>query len=274
MKQVIDTANKTAGSPENGSDQKVGKAGRAAKRGRIQRELLRTLPLLILAMAAIGAAGSHAGKVNCNSFKIEVQHVEGMYFTDASAIQKLLLQRFDVMGTPMQKLPLAAMHATLLERPSVARAVVVPHLSGTLEIQIQQHKPVARIITPTGSRYLESQGGTMPLSTRYTAAVPIIHCPDAQSADWATPLLDRMRVDPFWDAMIDQIAVNAEGEIDLYPRVGNLVIHLGGPAQHATRLDQQLQYIQRFYRAQVATGDLRKFKKLDLSYTGQIVAHK
>ena len=271
---MIETAHNKAKKAGNISDDTSGETARARKRRRGLRELLRTLPLLILAVGAMGAAGTHAGRVDCNSFKIEVQEVEGMFFIDATGIQKLLLERFDVMGTPMKKLPLATMHATLMEQPSVASAVVVPHLSGTLEIQIKQHRPVARLITPTGSRYLESTGGTMPLSRKYSAAVPIIHCLDEKAAAWAKPLLTRMNADPFWNALIDQISVNGQGEIDLYPRVGNLVIHLGDPTQHGERIEQQLNYIQRFYRAQVATGDLRKYKELDLSYAGQIVAQK
>jgi len=238
------------------------------------REAARTVPLISLAVLAAGAANVHADKICCDRMKVEVEHVEGMYFTDANQIQTLLLTRHDVVGTPMSELPLNALHQTLMGQPSVARAQVVPHLSGTLEIKIEQHRPIARLVMPEGSFYLESKGGTMPLSSNYSAPVPVIHCPSADAAMQALPLLNRMRVDPFWDAMIDQISVNEKGEVALIPRVGQLTIQLGHPSQFNRRLDQQLSDIQKFYRAQIATGDLRKYKQLDLSFAGQVVARK
>jgi hypothetical protein len=90
----------------------------------------------------------------------------------------------------------------------------------------------------------------------------------------AVPLLNRMRAEPFWNAMIDQISVNEKGEVALIPRVGQLTIKLGHSSQFNLRLEKQLSDIQNFYRAQIATGDLRKYTQLDLSFAGQVVARK
>jgi len=109
----------------------------------------------------------------------------------------------------------------------------------------------------------------MHLDEQYSARVPIIHANNYESALKGVAFLDATDGDDFWGALIDQIIVNNKGELELVPRIGSRIF-LGLEQDPVV----QRRNLLTFYRAQIESGNLKKYSRIDLSYKDQVIARR
>ena len=83
-------------------------------------------------------------------------------------------------------------------------------------------------------------------------------------------LVDYINDDSFWSAQIDQIFVDKDDKIDLIPRVGNHVIHLGT----AENYEGKLRNLKAFYDKVLPEIGWNKYSKINLEFKDQIVCKK
>ena len=76
--------------------------------------------------------------------------------------------------------------------------------------------------------------------------------------------------DDFWSAQIDQIYVDGNDEIDLIPRVGNHIIHLGS----AENFEDKLRNLGVFYDRVLPEVGWNKYSRINLAYKDQIVCRR
>jgi len=76
--------------------------------------------------------------------------------------------------------------------------------------------------------------------------------------------------DDFWSAQIDQIFVDRDDEIDLIPRVGNHVIHLGT----AENFEGKLRNLEAFYEDVLPETGWNKYSLINLEFKDQIVCKR
>lgn len=233
-----------------------------------------TVLLALPAMLVFTAADRATHTVPCRALEMEVDQVDGMYFVDAPTLHALVSERYTLHDQPLAELPLNDIHATLMAQHGVADCQIAPTLGGTLKIQVTQQRPLARVWMPDTVLYLDDRGRALPLSSRYTAEVPIVHAMTLESARAATPLLEIMDRSPFWNAFIDQIEVDAEGHLSFRPRVADVVVELGAPDSSSHRLNDQLTKLRAFYSELIQRGDLRQYRTIRLQYDGQLIAAK
>ena len=117
--------------------------------------------------------------------------------------------------------------------------------------------------------YIDEEGLAMPLDQLNSARVPIIHARDIAEAMPAVDFLAKVEGDVFWESLIDQILVDASGKITILPRIG-APLFLGSELEP---LDQKRNLLT-FYKEHIKTGNLKKYRKIDLSYADQVIATK
>ncbi|MGD0342896.1 MAG: cell division protein FtsQ, partial [Bacteroidales bacterium] len=76
--------------------------------------------------------------------------------------------------------------------------------------------------------------------------------------------------DSFWSAQIDQIYVDDNNEIDLIPRVGNNIIHLGTFENYKGKLRN----LAAFYDQVLPEVGWNKYSVINLEFRDQIVCKK
>jgi cell division protein FtsQ len=83
-------------------------------------------------------------------------------------------------------------------------------------------------------------------------------------------LVNYINADDFWSAQIDQIYVDGNNEIDLIPRVGNQLVHLGT----IENLKGKLRNLEAFYVKVLPAVGWNKYSLIDLEFKDQIVCKK
>lgn len=236
--------------------------------------MLWTVLLILPAALIFSAANQSADAVPCRALEIEVDQMDGMYFVDAPSLHEMVTSHFVLMDQPMSEIPLSDLHAAIMEEHGVADCHIEPRLGGTLEIRVKQQRPVARVWLPDSVLYLDDVGLTLPLSSRYTADVPILHAPDMRAARATMPLITFMHASPFWNGFIDQVEIGSDSLVSFRPRIGDLVVEVGPASSLSNNLAQRMEHLRTFYTELIQRGDLRQYTGISLQYEDQVVASR
>lgn len=261
---------------------------------RFQR-FLRPLGIVLTVLGIIVALGfveRTADRTPITDLDIKVSSAEGMHFIDEAAI---LLELRDhgsaVQGASLGDVDVSSVEERLRNIPSVSSAEVYHTMDGVLHVKVEPRVPVVRVFNRDGSSfYIDHDGYTMPLSQHYTARVPIVtgelfepgvtygvrsvYANDSIAQRFRSDDIHRLalflRDDPFWDALIDQIVVDRNGEFELIPKVGAQRVLIGDGSE----LQERFAKLKLFYQRGIPQADWRRYARIDLRFADQIVCTK
>lgn len=174
---------------------------------------------------------------------------------------------------------------TLLDTKSYIKdAVVYRTGDSVLHVELEQRIPVVRIVTNTGSCYLDDEGYAFPPSLRYSYNVPLVtgNVPLPHALPYKGPLLKKsdfvqdilmfanfLSKNSFWNAQIQQINVDNDKNIEFVTCTDDILIRLG----QFNNFEEKLENLYAFYK-KVIPNDGSKYEILDLRFNKQIVAVK
>lgn len=256
-----------------------------------QAELIKTLKRAGWMVVAFAAAAMIISAVE----RKESSMATGMLIEiDSLAGGHTLIVEEDVMttidrsfGFKLEELPLGAVDIERLERvleedPFIFDANAFIDAKNRIHIRVAQREPVLRIIDNNGlNYYLDEQGRKMPLSRHFTARVLVgtgnlpPHVPDFLDRDENALkelflLAERIREDPFFQPLFEQVYVNQKGDFILVPKVGDQQIVLGP----YVNLEEKLRNLKIFYKEAVPYEGWQKYSSINLTYKGQVVCKK
>jgi cell division protein FtsQ len=259
------------------------------------KRLLRPLGIgaaVLAVVIALGFVERTADRTLIADIAVRVKDAEGMHFVDEQLIRaEVADQGTAVMGASLGDVDLPAIERRLRNLPSVAEAEVYHTMDGVLHISVRQRIPVVRVFNLDGtSFYIDENGFTMPTSSRYTARVPVVtgNLQEPGATDGVRSVFESdsvmfryrsddihrlamfLREDPFWNALVDQVVVNASGEFELVPKVGAQRVLIGS----GTELEQRFDKLRIFYERGITQADWRRYSRIDLRFADQIVCTK
>lgn len=208
-----------------------------------------------------------------NLSKINVEFVDGNSpFITHNTVNKLLIQSQEEVGNiGKETLDLIGMERRLKENPMVRNAQVFVSVDGALGAIIEQRDPIARVLTKDGlSFYLDADGKQMPLSTVYSARVPIVTGVTEAKFEEVTPLLLKIREDDFMYRSIVGLNRNRNGEIEMGLRKSGLKVFFGKPIL----IDKKFQNLKAFYKKTKQDSTLYMYDKINLKFESQVIATK
>lgn len=266
------------------------------KRKRIRSVLGWTL----LASAMVGLFGfvsDNRGKDRLNGISVRVGTPEGVHFMNEKRARSIVEKNFGPLEKrPIPDLPLEKMEHTLSKKPAVGKANVFVSIEGTLRIELEQREPVLRLIDREGKGgYLDKSGELMPLSSRYTAHVPVL-TGDFHLSWWKRPgnptrpdsasdklssseksvvngvqkLGKILKKSPFWQAQVQQVTLGPTGKATLIPRLGDQRILFGALRDQKKKFRK----LMAFYQNSLGNTDWKQYDTLDLRFEDQIVCKK
>lgn len=148
--------------------------------------------------------------------------------------------------------------------------------NNSVVINIKQRTPVIYILPANGQGYYIDKYGKTITKTNYPVNLPVAtgNISEKYAKKYLSQLGAYIVNNEFWNSQIEQIyvKVNADKEyvIDLFPRVGNHVIHLG----HITDFEKKLHRLMVFYEKALSEVGWNKYSAIDLEYDGQIICKK
>jgi cell division protein FtsQ len=199
-------------------------------------------------------------------------------------VLKVIERRFgyQLNGIPMEDLDLPEIEKTLESDPFIQNADVYVDNRNKIHLEIEQRKPVLRIIDNNGlNYYLDAQGHKVPVSRHFTSRVTVAtgHIPP-YSQDFLTLeksrlkdlhfLNQRILQDPVFAPMIEQISVDTKGEFTLVPKLGDQLIKMG----NGEDLDGKFRRLTAFYKEAMNRAGWNTYKTVDVRFKNQVVCVK
>ncbi|QOR75171.1 MAG: hypothetical protein IMW88_07255 [Thermoflavifilum sp.] len=195
-------------------------------------------------------------------------------FISASDVLKTI-RNFHPEGKPLHQIDLHAMELVLQQIPWMQHVVMFFDTHGKLHVRYAQRIPLLLVYTTDRkSFYLDKEGHQIPVSDQYRPDVPIVtgwfslnHQHDSVLTQRLTQIGILLMDNRFWNAQVQQIAIQPDGRLLMIPTVGP-VIQLG----KAERFNLQCRVLQAFYEQVLLKGYMQVYDTVDVSVPSQIMA--
>ena len=241
--------------------------------------------LLVALLVTMSFIGGEQQNTICQGVEINIEPKVGNHFVDDTMVVSAISHGKGlsyITSMPTSRISLSDMEKELLLNPFIKNAEVYEALNGVLKVEVNQRRPLIRIITSAGvSYYIDEDGFKMPASTLYTARV-MVATGNIKETDELTDSLRSKTLqelytlahyvdkNTFWKAQFEQIFVDRDNNIVVIPKVGNHEIILG----NTDHLEEKLENLYIFYRKGLNKIGWDKYKTINLKFKGQIVCEK
>ncbi|MGF1556538.1 cell division protein FtsQ/DivIB [Paucihalobacter sp.] len=229
------------------------------------------LPFLVLAVTSLFAF------TNSKNSKREIKAVDIVFkgdqklFLTTENVSKLLIQNQEaVMNKPKEIIDLNLLESALKTNQIIKNAEVHLSVDGVLTAEIEQKRPIARVNT-NASYYIDDQGTFMPLSSNYSARVPLITgAINKKNAAQILPIAKKIDEDAFLKSHVIEMILNDDDTVDLRFRTYDFKIHLGTLKQ----LDKKINNLKAFYQKAYRDSTLQKYSLVNLKFDNQVICTK
>src|SRR5690625_3222425 len=192
-------------------------------------------------------------------------------FITHETIHKLLLDQKNKDTLELKDLDVFSMERKLRENPMVRKADVFLTIDGRLGAKIEQRDPVGRVHLNNGeSYYLDADGLQMPLSSVYSARVPLVNEIDESDYPMMADLLVKIREDEFMRKMVIGVTKKTNGDIELDFRDTKLTALLGKPIN----IEKKFQNFKAFHKKSKKDNTLDGYAAVNLKFNNQVIATK
>ncbi len=195
---------------------------------------------------------------------------ENSPFITLNMVNKLLIQNQDkVTSIDKETLDLNEMEHRLKENPMIRDAQVFMTADGVLGAKIEQRTPIGRV-SGSPDYYVDTDGKKMPLSSVYTARVPIINASPKLDFEKVTRLLFKINEDPFMKNGVIGLDINGNEEVVIRFRKHDFKVLFGT----VESIEKKFQNFKAFYRKTKQDDTLKEYQLVNLQYESQVVATK
>lgn len=193
-------------------------------------------------------------------------------FISPEAVNKLLIEKNTPSGTvPKENLDLNKLENAVNAHEMVEKSQIFVSVDGVLKAEVKQRTPVVRVFDESGSFYIDYKGVKMPLSGLHTARVPLVT--GKISAADSVGLHDVFRLvhdDEFLRKNITGIQVKPSGSLEMTNRNFDYVIDFGRPVN----VEKKFRNYKAFFQKAAQDSTIKKYKKINLRFTQQVVCTK
>lgn len=196
---------------------------------------------------------------------------ENNLFITHETVSKLLIQnQQSVANKPKEIIDLNGLEKALASNPMIKEAQVFIDVEGKITAEIEQKKPIARVST-NASFYVDDMGSYMPLSTNYTARVPLI-TGTVYKNDLVNvfTIANKIQQDEFLKKHVVEIHQNENKSIDLKFRLNDFTIQLGW----LKSLDKKINNLKAFYQKAMKDKTLDSYRMVNLKFDNQVICTK
>jgi len=226
----------------------------------------------------------------CSGISIDLKDSADFHFVTEKQILNLVYgNKGKILGKPLKDVSTEEIEGRINVLRELKVAEVYKTIDGTIHVFADQRIPVMRVMPGNGGDYfVDDEGVVIRSRNLYNPRLHIIEgnvnissamLNGVSVLDTAIknsilkdifPLINYINDDSFWSAQIDQIYVDGNDEIDLIPRVGNQLVHLGTTEDFKVKLKN----LEAFYDKVLPEVGWNKYSLINLEYKDQIVCKK
>ncbi|MEN3325044.1 hypothetical protein VP395_14995 [Mariniflexile soesokkakense] len=196
---------------------------------------------------------------------------ENNVFITNENVSKLLIQNFrGLKNIPKETLVLNELENALKSNPMIKKAEVYITVNGTLNAEIEQKTPIARVSTNV-SYYIDDDGLYMPLSNNFSARVPLVTgYVEKNDLKNIHIVASKVNEDEFLKKHVVEIHQGINKVIYLKLRQCQFLVQLG----NVTFLDKKINNLKAFYQKNLKEKTLDSYSKVNLQFENQVVCTK
>ena len=196
---------------------------------------------------------------------------EDHLFITRETVNKLLIQNEqDVTSMPKEILDLNGLESALKSNPMIKTAEVYLTVNGEVRADVEQRKPIARVVKNT-SFYIDDEGKLMPLSSNRSARVPLVTgFINKNDLSNVYQIAKKIQSDEFLKMHIVEIIQDESKAISLKARTLDFEIYLG----NLNNLERKISNLKAFYQKAKKDKSLTTYKKVNLQFVKQVVCTK
>lgn len=196
---------------------------------------------------------------------------ENNLFVTYETVSKLLIQNHqDVKNMPKETLDLNLLESALNSNPMIKSAEVYVTVNGVLNAEIEQKRPIARVST-NASYYIDDEGFYMPLSSNYSARVPLVTgYVKKNNLKNVFTVASKIESDEFLKKNVVEIHQDDNKVIYLKLRQCRFLVQLGS----VDFLDKKVNNLKAFYQKSLKEKTLNNYSKVNLQFDNQVVCTK
>ena len=238
--------------------------------------------------------GSKKKETLCTSINVVITDTLKHHFVEKDELIKTIDNgNGRILGTAISEINVSELEKMIINLPYIKTAEVYKSINGELNIVIEQRNPIIRVINENNlGFYIDIDGELMPLSKRISLRLPIANgnikfTPDFNSSvnifskeykkdDDAKVLRDLsvlanfINTNKFWQAQIQQIYLNKDGDFELVPLVGTQIIILG----KIDNYKEKFRNLELTYKKGFLYKGWNKYRKINLKYHNQVICEK
>ena len=195
---------------------------------------------------------------------------DNLFITHANVSKLLIQNQQSVTNKRKDIIDLNQLEAALNSNPMIKQAQVSMTVEGLITAEIEQKKPIARVST-NASYYIDEEGSYMPLSTNFTARVPLV-TGSIEKNDLANvfTIAKMIQEDDFLMKHVIVIHQNQDKTIDLKLRSHDFTVHLGT----LKLLEKKINNLKVFYQKAMKDKALDNYKLVNLKFDKQVICTK
>lgn len=193
-------------------------------------------------------------------------------FVNRETVDKLLIENNkDAQSIDKDKLDLNKLEKVLNSHEMIEKSEVFVSVDGVLKAIVKQKTPIARVFDGDDSFYIDYEGNTMPLSTNFTARVPLVSGKiNKKNSEDLAELFRIIHNDAFLKKNIIGVQIMPNGSLIMLNRNFNYQIDFGGDV----RVRAKFNNYKAFFQKAVLDSSLYKYKTIDLRFAQQVVCTK
>jgi len=215
----------------------------------------------------------------CKKIEVKIKNADDQFFIDKQEVENLATNYgTDQLKTKFFKdIDLQEIEKRVLKNKQIKSCQVFRGIEGNLNIDIEQHIPVARILGFNGREdvYVDNEGSFFPLSERYSARIVLLsgeyfrNLPSLKQKRQQKLLnfINLINDDSFLRAQFTQLDIDKTGNINIVPLLGNHTVEFGAPDNIENRLNR----LKIFYKQILPVQGWDKFTHVSVKYDGQLV---
>jgi len=144
--------------------------------------------------------------------------------------------------------------------------------AGKLVINVDERTPIIRIKNSTEDYYMDAEGVKIPIASGYVERIMLATgtISDEAVKKSLLKMAEFVNKNEFWRAQIEQVFIQANGQLLLLPQVGDYLIEFGTPDD----FELKFRNLKAVYQQGFKNMGWNKYKIISVKYRNQVVCTK